>query len=228
MFVIDAFGARWTLDLSGLEDPLADELRSLWSRATVDPSAVAATDDAPLFVVARAADGSVDVGAGVTGKIHRGSDTDLPYTLSRALTLASIKRRAGQALMLHAAGVALPDGTTAALVGASGTGKTTASTVLCQTLGYVSDETVAVDPHGSVRAWPKPLSVAVDPGTRWEKHEKSPDELGLVRAPEQLQLGVVVILSRDPDLDGPPRLERIVAWVTEPVAATALWMLPIF
>ena len=36
--VIDAFGARWTLDVSGLDDHLADELLHLWDRALVEPA----------------------------------------------------------------------------------------------------------------------------------------------------------------------------------------------
>ncbi|MEO7421041.1 MAG: hypothetical protein ABIU87_01440 [Ornithinibacter sp.] len=207
MFVIDAFGAPWHLDLSGLEEHLADSLRLLWSRAAVDTSTaeVGDTTDVRPFVVARAADGSVTVGDG----IHLGSDDHLPYAVSRGLTLASLKRRVGDCVLLHAAGAALPDGSTVALVGPSGTGKTTASRALCQTLGYVSDETVAVEESGRVRAWTKPLSVVIDPTSRWEKLEHSPDELGLVRAPELLHLVAVIVLDRDPDLEGGPVLEQI-------------------
>ena len=207
MFVIDAFGAQWALDLTGLEEPLASSLRRLWSRARVTPSATGTGigDDVQPFVVARAPDGTVSLGEGV----HRGSDDDLPYALSRALTMASLRRRAGRSLLLHAAGLALPDGSTVALVGASGTGKTTASRALGRALGYVSDETVAIDPDGRVRPWAKPLSVVVGPESRWEKHEHSPDELGLLRAPDVLHLSAVVVLFRDPGLAGPPVLEQI-------------------
>ncbi|MEO6791297.1 MAG: hypothetical protein ABI187_10060 [Ornithinibacter sp.] len=207
MFVIDAFGAPWILDLSGLEEPLADSLRLLWSRAVVDTTTteLSESDDVRPFVVARSADGSVTVGDG----IHHGSDEHLPYAVSRALTLASLKRRVGDCVLLHAAGAALPDGSTVALVGPSGTGKTTASRALCQTLGYVSDETVAVEESGRVRAWAKPLSVVIDPASRWEKLEHSPDELGLLRAPEALHLVAVIVLDRDPDLEGDPVLEQI-------------------
>ena len=207
VFVIDAFGAPWILDLSGLEEPLADSLRVLWSRAVVDTTTteLSESDDVRPFVVARSADGSVTVGDG----IHHGSDEHLPYAVSRALTLASLKRRVGDCVLLHAAGAALPDGSTVALVGPSGTGKTTASRALCQTLGYVSDETVAVEESGRVRAWAKPLSVVIDPASRWEKLEHSPDELGLLRAPEALHLVAVIVLDRDPDLEGDPVLEQI-------------------
>ena len=74
------------------------------------------------------------------------------------------------------------DGGTVALVAASGTGKTTAGRVLGRRLGYVSDETIAVEHDLTVRAYPKPLSIVVNPATPRVKHERSPDDLGLLRA----------------------------------------------
>jgi hypothetical protein len=57
--VIDAFGARWALDVSALDDPLARELVNLWDRATVTPGSgdPVAEDACPPFVVARTPDG---------------------------------------------------------------------------------------------------------------------------------------------------------------------------
>ena len=57
--VIDAFGARWTLDVSGLD-----------------------------------------------GRAQQTADPDVPYLVSRSLTIASIRRRSGSCVMLHAAGLA--------------------------------------------------------------------------------------------------------------------------
>jgi len=105
--------------------------------------------------------------------------------------------------MLHAAGVATADGGTVALVAGSGTGKTTASRVLGQSLGYVTDETVCVEHDLRVRAYPKPLSVVVDPQAPRGKRERSPDELGLVRAPSALTLSCTVLLERSPDVTSP-------------------------
>ena len=196
MFVIDAFGARWTFDVSGLEPDLGAELLRLWERARVD------ADGGPggrPFVVRRTEAGILEV----DGALHRVPDDDLPYAVSRALTVASIHRRAGECLMLHAAGLATAGGGTVALVAASGTGKTTASRVLGLALGYVSDETITVEHDLTVRAYPKPLSVVVDPDAPHGKHERSPDELGLVRAPRELSLSATVLLRRSPDVAAP-------------------------
>ena len=200
MFVIDAFGARWTLDVSELAPSLGAELLRLWERARVDGAEPSPTpDDAPAFVVRRTVEGRVEI----DGVPHLLVDADLPYAVSRALTAASIHRRSGECLMLHAAGVATDDGGTVALVAGSGTGKTTASRVLGQSLGYVTDETVCVEHDLRVLAYPKPLSVVVDPEAPRGKRESSPDELGLVRAPAALTLSCTVLLRRSPDVTSP-------------------------
>ena len=203
--MIDAFGARWTLDVSGLDAHLADELLHLWDRAIVTDAAgsaeaghpaEASTEDAPDFVVRRTDDGSVTVGE----RTQHADDLDVPYLVSRLLTTASIVRRVGSCVMLHAAGIATDHGGTVALVAASGTGKTTASRVLGRSLGYVSDETIAVEHDLTVRPYPKPLSIIVDPGAPTSKHERSPDDLGLVRAPRSLHLSAVAVLDRRDDV----------------------------
>ena len=199
MFVIDAFGARWAFDVSGVEPALGDELRRLWGRARVEPAAGARADDAPPFVVRRIDAATLEV----HGTPHRVVDADVPYAVSRALTMASILRRSGECLMLHAAGLATSDGGTVALVAASGTGKTTASRVLGTALGYVSDETVSVEHDLTVRAYPKPLSVVTDPGAPHGKHERSPQELGLLPAPPRLSLSAIVVLRRSADTASP-------------------------
>lgn len=199
VFVIDAFGARWTLDVSGLEPALGAELLRLWARARVDVDPAAPPGDAPPFVVRRTDDGAVEVG----GIRLRTTDDDIPYAVSREITMASIHRRSGQCLMLHAAGLATGDGRTVALVAASGTGKTTASRVLGRSLGYVSDETVCVEHDLSVLAYPKPLSVVVDPDAPHGKSESSPDELGLGRAVADLSLSATVVLHRSSDVTTP-------------------------
>ncbi len=198
MLLVDAFGCRWTFDVRGLGDGLADRVEHLWQRARVD-------DDghdgmaAPVFTASRDRDDLVEV----QGLLQRVSDDDVPYVVSRALTTASIGRRTGDCLMLHAAGLAGADGGTVALVAASGTGKTTAATRLGRALGYVSDETVAVEHDLRVRSYPKPLSVLVDPSRPYVKHERSPDDLGLARAPAELRLAATVVIERDPDLPEP-------------------------
>ncbi len=193
MVVLDAFGARWTLDVSGLEPSLGAELLRLWERARVDTGSDA--PDARPFVVRRLDAATVEV----NGQPVLGPVDDLTYAVSRAVTIASIARRTGDCLMLHAAGVSTADGATVALVASSGTGKTTASRVLGRALGYVSDETVAVEHDLAVRSYPKPLSLVVDPALPHTKRESSPDELGLVHAPRALSLATTVVLRRSPD-----------------------------
>lgn len=210
--VVDAFGARWVLDAHGLGEPLAGRLAALWARAVVvdgdaradDPgAAVHGSGDTARFVVRRQGEE-----VHIDGAAYRVSDAAVPYAVSRALTVASIGRRAGECLLLHAAGIARTDGRTVALVAGSGTGKTTAARVLGRSFGYVSDETVAVESDLVVRGYPKPLSLVRDPSSPHDKEESAPDVLGLLRAPDRLRLGGVVLLHRDPET-AEPRLEEI-------------------
>lgn len=116
--------------------------------------------------------------------------------LTSALTFAAIERRSGELLMLHASGLADPGtGRTVALVGPSGVGKTTATRALANELGYVSDETVGVEPSGAVVPYAKPLSLIVEEPPA-PKRQLGPDELGLRRAPSEGRLGAVVLLER--------------------------------
>ena len=110
--------------------------------------------------------------------------------------------------MLHAVGVAGGTGDVVALVGKSGTGKTTAATHLGRRLGYVTDETVVIEDDFSVSPYPKPLSIITDPQQSHAKIEHSPNELDLLVPPEGLRLGAVVVLVRDPD-EADPRIEAI-------------------
>jgi hypothetical protein len=172
--VINAFGALWSLETAALSVGERERLHVLWERCRVPG--------------ARAGD------AGVEPFVVRGGD---PYAVSRAITLASLRRRRGSTLLLHAAGLSR-GGRALALVGRSGAGKSTASQVLGQHLGYLSDETVAVEGDGRVSPYPKPVSVITDPGAPWVKAEWSPDELGLRKASEPAYLVGVVVLERDP------------------------------
>ncbi|WP_348613952.1 hypothetical protein [Kocuria rhizophila] len=129
--------------------------------------------------------------------------------LTTSLTLEGIERRRGRSLMFHAAGLADPvTGSTAALVAASGTGKTTATRRLGRTLAYVTDETVCVDPDElSIVPYPKPLSVVRRPGE--PKEQVSPDELGLLPLDATARLNALLLLERSPDEQAPT--------VTEPL-----------
>ncbi|GAB2974612.1 GTPase domain-containing protein [Nocardioides montaniterrae] len=137
------------------------------------------------------ADAPVDTSVAL-GEWHPGTMSQL----SSMVTIAAIDRRAGELWMLHAAGLADPDsGRTVALVGPSGVGKSTAVRQLTHRFAYVTDETVGVTLDGRVLPHPKPLSVIVDGA--YPKVQTSPDDLGLLHAPDALTLAAVVVLRRD-------------------------------
>lgn len=182
-YVIDAFGARWSLDTGALDADARTRLHELWDRCRV--------------VGGRAGD------VGVEPFVVTDND---PYAVSRAITLASLRRRVGSAVLLHAAGLSRGD-RAIALVGQSGAGKSTASRVLGQHFGYLSDETVAVESDGRVAPYPKPVSVITDPESPWDKGEWSPDELGLRKASEPAYLTGLVVLERDPTRTVPELVE---------------------
>ena len=80
--------------------------------------------------------------------------------------------------MLHSAVIGDPESKRAlALVGVSGSGKTTASRFLGSKLAYLTDETAIISDEGFVTPYPKPLSVIVDPNA--PKEQQNPVEAGL-------------------------------------------------
>lgn len=166
-------------------------LRELWSRTVVEPA-----NGTSIEVVNLPGSGPAP-------------SREMLLRLTSQLTLAGIEHAAGTALMFHAAGVALPDGRVIALVGESGAGKTTATRALCRVdgpthYGYVTDETVAVDPDFRVRPFAKPLALCEVDGE--VKMQRGPDDLGLAHAPECLTLAAIVLLRRDVDHEGLARL----------------------
>ncbi|GGB78329.1 hypothetical protein N798_03120 [Knoellia flava TL1] len=216
--VIDAFGVRWALRLDGADPDVATRLTELWQGArsrgpdvrTVDPDG---SSDIEIFHVG-------DVPRGSAGHRLSGSEppATIPYAVSRALTLASIGRRRGSALMLHAAGLSLGP-RAVALVGPSGTGKSTASRELGRHFGYLSDETVVLEDDRRVSPYRKPISVVTTNGSPWDKAEFSPAELGL-READTAYLEALVILERDPAREVPelttlPLIDALVAVIPE-------------
>lgn len=139
-------------------------------------------------------------------------DRDLPRLLQRltqSITHAVITARTGELLMLHAAGLADPDtGATAAFVGPGNTGKTT----LCRTLGparaYVTDETVGVRRDGTIAPYLKPLSTR-RPDWAGTKDEQAPGDAGLTAPRVTPWLAGIVLLRRDTEHPGPPRVEEL-------------------
>lgn len=130
--------------------------------------------------------------------------------LVQDVTATAIRSGIGRRIMFHAAGLSDPStGRTVALAAPSGTGKTTAVAALGQVFGYVTDETVIIDPATlAITPFPKPLSVLGPSGQR-PKTLFSPDELGLLATPEHPYLGAVVVLERDPHHTGTPQLQPL-------------------
>lgn len=137
---------------------------------------------------------------------------ELRHRLTFVLNDRAIDDLAGRALLLHAAGLACAQGPVVGLVAPSGTGKTTAVAELCTgelPWGYVTDETLACLPDGSVVPFAKPLAVIDDPVRPDLKRHVSPDRLGLGVAPKQLVLGALVLLERQPEREAEPALHRV-------------------
>lgn len=130
--------------------------------------------------------------------------------LTSRITVAMIEQLVGSGVMLHSAVIGDPESKRAlALVGASGSGKTTASRFLGSKLAYLTDETAVISDEGFVTPYPKPLSVIVDPNA--PKEQQNPVEAGLnVVDPEDrgYKLTRIVLISRDEQAKE-PRLERV-------------------
>ncbi|MCY1673797.1 hypothetical protein OVA06_03535 [Pseudarthrobacter sp. SL88] len=145
---------------------------------------------------------------------------ELAEQLTSRLTVAAILANAGRLTMLHACGVAHPEtGATVALVAKSGTGKTTAASVLAKTYGYVTDETVAIRQDRTVMPYPKPLSVKLWHGR--PKKQVGPDALGLRLAPPSPFLQSIVLLNR---VSGEGRIPPVLARV--PLTEALLALIP--
>lgn len=127
--------------------------------------------------------------------------TDDRAALARTTSLVTtraIDAAAGEHLLVHAAACADEEsGLAACFVGPSGRGKTTASIALGRDFGYLTDEATAIDGHGRVLPYPKPLSVRIPGSTA--KEQRSPDALGLrASSSRDWPLGAVFLLDRGP------------------------------
>ncbi|AKU19219.1 hypothetical protein VV02_22850 [Luteipulveratus mongoliensis] len=147
----------------------------------------------------------------LTGRLVAEDGADqTEYRVTTRVTQAGIEAQSGHRLLLHAAGAADPQtGRTMVLVAESGTGKTTAAARLCRTLGYVTDETVALSEDLVALPYAKPLSVVIDASDPYDKSQHGPDELGLVPCPTQPEVALLVLLERVPDRNEPPHLEPV-------------------
>ncbi len=186
LLVVEALGTRVGIDVDSLSDEAAVLVRESWRDASsegLEPAVV------------------VEPGPG--------ADTAwLLSSLSQSVTLAAIEARKGDLWLLHAAGVALPDGRVVVLVGPSGRGKTTLARHSGTVFGYVSDETIGIDDAGRVWPYRKPLSIIQDASS--PKAQRAPSELGLGALPDApLRAAAIVLLDRREDAGDEPIVEPV-------------------
>ncbi|MBO1740095.1 PqqD family peptide modification chaperone [Leifsonia sp. TF02-11] len=181
-FDVEALGVGLRVEAAGMSRADFRRLRAQWRRVS--------------GVTAPSTTISVDVGEGASDADVVGRDVDdVSVTLRQTINLLAIERRRHDLLMLHAAGLADPaTGDVIALIGPSGAGKTTAASSLGTALGYVSDETVAVDIDGAVHPFPKPLALKQQDSLL--KRIVGPDALGLAEVRRPLRLTRLALLDR--------------------------------
>ena len=183
-----------------LDDTLtADEqesIRSNWADLLIEQS------DAPAFTIRGSVAGkAAEAKSAGTRSITLRSAAELAQRITSEVTLAAITELSGDALMLHAAAIALDDGRVIGFVGPSGRGKTTASQALGRVHGYVTDETLAIRPDRTVVPYRKPLSIGRSPDV---KRSEPASSLGLRdTSAADLRLAALVLLDRRPGIDRP-------------------------
>ncbi|WP_407709949.1 hypothetical protein ACJJV6_03335 [Arthrobacter nitrophenolicus] len=215
------FGVRWGRAVTRQQ---REGMSAAWSRCAsarqlmLPPLPEEPTVDLPF--TAAVAHRSVTHDGG-TFHLQAASFEELAEALTTRLTLAAILANAGELTMLHACGLADPlTGAVVALVARSGTGKTTAASVLAKSYGYVTDETVAIAHDGSVVPYPKPLSVKHSDSPY--KRQAGPDELGLLPVTAMPFIQSIVLLDRvqggatmAPELKKVPLADAVLALLPE-------------
>lgn len=221
-FTVEVLGVHFTVSVgAAVEAADVTSLKLAWARCASerwladDSPRKAEVPELPFSAVI-----TYDTTRSDGGRIDLQAPTfeGLAESITSELTLAAILEQAGKLIMLHACGVAAPDGAVVALVAKSGTGKTTASTSLGRKFSYVTDETVAIRDDGTVVPYPKPLSVKQAAGG--SKLQIGPDELGLLDAPERPRIGAIVLLNR---IQGPPQVPSL---APVPLADAVLALIP--
>lgn len=139
---------------------------------------------------------SLDTSPGVRQALH---------DLSPVVTVTAIDARIGRLLMIHAGAVEVSAGRALAFVAHSGGGKTTLTRELARSFGYLSDETVAINPNDlTIEPHPKPLSILED-GDGF-KRQVSPDALGFPSPVDRPRLARIVVLERSDEWQRGPEL----------------------
>lgn len=193
-----------------------DSLRA-WGSLTpqvIDPLTEAHAEDVRLVVLTRrsAADVVAAYPKGLETTTIDSSDEGLATErLTVHVTIHLLKAHAGNKHLLHAAVLGdAKSGQAVGLVAASGTGKTTAASVLGASFAYLSDETAVVTIDDlSIMPYPKPLSVIEEENA--PKVQYDPAQRGLkVAAPDSTYtLSHLVILDRDKTGQAPVSWERL-------------------
>jgi hypothetical protein len=148
-------GFEWSIRTN--DAALVDRVTSLYEACVDETSGPARS----VFDLRRHEDASVSVDRNGGAGIER-----VPESVALARVVWEVNRgvveEAGDRLLLHAA-AAERDGRIVVLAGPQGSGKSTLVTALvCAGFRYVTDETVAIEPGGTIEPYPKPISLRDD------------------------------------------------------------------
>ncbi len=192
--LLSLLGRPVDLDLSQVSAATAEGLERAWAQCAVPAGAV---DPGDALRTRLLPPGTPREEVGPGDLVLPRLDADVTYAVSQHLTRVAIDSGAGHLLMFHAAGLLEPgSGEVVGVLAPSGTGKTTFCEVLGDRFGYVTDETLAIDPSsGEVLPYPKPLSIVGGPN-RSGKADHSPVELGLDPVTGRPRLAALVVAER--------------------------------
>lgn len=148
------------------------------------------------------------------------------YRVSGDMTRALISRLAGQHLLLHAGAVELPGIGTVLVVGASGAGKSTATSLLGRHGRYLTDELTILHPSThDLTAYPKPVSRVRKGGS--SKFDLDLGSQGLIAGMHAEAPSQIVLLDREPSGDAyasrVPLAEALMALIPQ---TSSLWAVP--
>ena len=177
----------------GLET-VAEEIDTLWTHL------LSADDDGATPQIRL--DYALAGGDLPAGTVPLQARPEASYTISGHLTREVIRRLIGTRLLLHAGAVAHPELGTLVLVGASGAGKSTASSLLGRDGAYLTDELTIITP-GSFTLTPYPKPVSKHDPELGAKRDLALPGLGL-RAAEEVAApapAMVLLLKRIRDDD---------------------------
>lgn len=210
---LHALHSRVVVQFEDDDAALADAAAPAWSRCRVSRARSSETEAEAGAEAGTEADADADAGAEaeaepVTVRASTAPVESRLQGLTQQVTRALIAAQTGRLLMFHAGAVSHPGtGESLVFVAPGGTGKTTLARALGARYGYLTDETVGIEP-GTWRIHPyeKPLSLRTGEP---HKAEVSPDEMGLVSAHDQPRVARVILLRRPTDHATGPDVEEL-------------------